>query len=59
MNLISQHNHFIKCIRKEAFLKRKHKLVSMRLINITEFQNFQLLKYRFSMRTECASRYDS
>ena len=51
MNLISQQKHLTECIRKKAFLKRKHKLANLRSINITKFQKFTSIHVQYT-RTE-------
>jgi len=40
--------------QEEGLSYRKHKLANLGSINITKFQNFELLEYWFSMSIECA-----
>ena len=56
MKLASNHKQIVESYGQTSFLEKKHDFSHLKSKNITEFQNFQLLKYRLGMSIEGTSR---
>ena len=56
MKLASNHKQVVESYWQKSFLEKKHDFSHLKSKDITEFQNFQLLKYRLGMCIESTSR---
>ena len=56
MKLASNHKQIVESYGQTSFLEKKHDFAHLKSKDITEFQNFQLLRYRLVMSIESTSR---
>ena len=56
MKLASNHKQIVESYGQTSFLEKKHDFSHLKSKDITEFQNFLLLKFRLGMSIEGTSR---